>query len=237
MNLRDDAENLIENDLSYRYKDLTEEEKLVDTLIIESDNQAEFTPPKKEKMMTKNDIMNSVMEQINSTKREDDSQELKSSSNNEWFEEYQKQPITINKDRVRDYLNCYEDLDRLIEFRKEKLFKGEVIPESKTLEINKLQSLEFLKSSNMDKEEFYSKVDYKLREMKFYNSALHLLMGNLKTYGLLIYQYIAFKYFLKLKDTDIEKLTPYKNLDYLDNIAINYITNKLVEEYRKESKE
>ena len=69
----------------------------------------------------------------------------------------------------------------------------------------------------MDKEEFYSKVDYKLREMKFYNSALHLLMGNLKTYGLLIYQYIAFKYFLKLRDIDIEKLTPYKNLDYLDN--------------------
>ena len=89
----------------------------------------------------------------------------------------------------------------------------------------------------MAKEEFYSKVDYKLREMKFYNSALHLLMGNVKTYGLLIYQYIAFKYFLKLKDTDIEKLTPYKNLDYLDNVAINYITNKLVEEYRKESKE
>ena len=214
MNLRDDAENLRENDLSYRYKDLTEEEKLVDTLIIESDNQAEFNSSKKEKMMTKNDIMNSVMEQIKSTKREDDSQELKSYSNNEWFEEYQKQPITINKDRVRDYLNSYE-----------------------TLEINKLQSLEFLKSSNMDKEEFYSKVDYKLREMKFYNSALHLLMGNLKTYGLLIYQYIAFKYFLKLRDIDIEKLTPYKNLDYLDNIAVNYITNKLVEEYRKESKE
>ena len=214
MNLRDDAENLRENDLSYRYKDLTEEEKLVDTLVIESDNQAEFSSPKKEKMMTKNDIMNSVMEQIKSTKREDDSQEQKAYSNNEWFEEYQKQPITINKDRVRDYLK-----------------------ESKTLEINKLQSLDFLKSSNMDKEEFYSKVDYKLREMKFYNSALHLLMGNLKTYGLLIYQYIAFKYFLKLRDIDIEKLTPYKNLDYLDNIAVNYITNKLVEEYRKESKE
>ena len=187
MNLRDDAENLRENDLSYRYKDLTEEEKLVDTLVIESDNQAEFNSPKKEKMMTKNDIMNSVMEQIKSTKREDDTQKLKSYSNNEWFEEYQKQPITINKDRVRDYLNSYEDLDKLIKFRKEK--------------------------------------------------ALHLLMGNLKTYGLLIYQYIAFKYFLKLRDIDIEKLTPYKNLDYLDNIAINYITNKLVEEYRKESKE
>lgn len=90
MNLRDDAENLRENDLSYRYKDLTEEEKLVDTLVIESDNQAEFSSPKKEKMMTKNDIMNSVMEQIKSTKREDGSQEIKFYSNNEWFEEYQK---------------------------------------------------------------------------------------------------------------------------------------------------
>ena len=89
--------------------------------------------------------------------------------------------------------STYENaLEEAIEFRKEKLFKGEVTPESKTLEINKLQSLEFLKSSNMDKEEFYSKVDYKLREMKFYNSALHLLMGNLKTYGLLIYQYIKY---------------------------------------------
>lgn len=47
MNLRDDAENLRENDLSYRYKDITEEEKLVDTLVIESDNQAEFNSSKK----------------------------------------------------------------------------------------------------------------------------------------------------------------------------------------------
>lgn len=47
MNLRYDAENLRENDLSYRYKDITEEEKLVDTLVIESDNQAEFNSSKK----------------------------------------------------------------------------------------------------------------------------------------------------------------------------------------------
>ena len=175
------------------------------------------------------------MEQIKETKRDDYSQELKSNPDNEWFNEYQKQPITINKERVIDYLNSYEDLEKLINFRKNKLLKGEIEPESKTLEINKLQSLEFLKSSNMDKEEFYSKVDYKLREMKFYQSNLNLLIGNLKTYGLLVYQYIAFKYFLKLSDKQIEKLTPYKNLDYLDNIAINYLTNKLVEEYRKES--
>lgn len=230
MNLRDDTENF-----NYKYKELNEEETLVKNLIIESDSQVDSSSPLPKHKITKNDIMSSVMEQIKETKRDDYSQELKSNPDNEWFNEYQKQPITINKERVIDYLNSYEDLEKLINFRKNKLLKGEIEPESKTLEINKLQSLEFLKSSNMDKEEFYSKVDYKLREMKFYQSNLNLLIGNLKTYGLLVYQYIAFKYFLKLSDKQIEKLTPYKNLDYLDNIAINYLTNKLVEEYRKES--
>ena len=237
MNLRDDAENLREKDLSYRYEDLIEEEKLVDTLVIESDNQAEFTPPKTTHKISKNEIMNSVMEQIKSVKREDDNQEQISNSHNDWFKEYQKQPITITKERVKDYLNSYEDLEKLISFRKNKLISGEVSPESKTLEINKLQSLEFLKSSNIDKEEFYSKVDYKLREMKFYKSCLNLLLDNLKTYGLLVYQYVAFKYFLKLSDTQIERLTPFKNLDYIDNIAINYLTNKITEQYRKELEE
>lgn len=237
MNLRDDDKKLRENDLSYRYKDLTEEEKLVDTLVIESDNQAEASSPPTEPKITKDDIMNSVMEQIKSKKREDDYQEQKDYSNNEWFEEYQKQPITITKDRVKDYLYSYEDLEGLINFRKNKLIKGEIIPESKTLEINKLQNLEFLKTSNIDKEEFYSRVDYKLREMKFYYTSLNLLLGNLITYGLLVYQYITFKYFLNLGNDYIEKLIPLKNLEYLDNVAINYITNKLVDEYRKESKE
>ncbi|MBQ8379380.1 MAG: hypothetical protein IJX34_01025 [Clostridia bacterium] len=225
MNLREDDENL-----NFRYKDLTEEEKLVDTLVNECNEETEFNSSNNNRKITKDEIMKSVKEQIKKTRRTDMSEE----QNNEWFEEYQKQPITINKDRVRDYLNSYEDLEKLIEFRKDKLIKGEVEPESKTLEINKLPDLEFLKSSNINKEEFYSKVDYKLREMKFYKSTLSVLLNNLKTYGLLIYQYIAFKYFLKLDSKDIESLTPFKNLDYLDNLAINYLTNKLVEEFRKE---
>ncbi len=237
MNLRDDSENLREKDFSYKYKDLTDEEKLVNTLIIENDNQAEVTSTPTEPKITKDDIMNSVMEQIKSKKRKDNCQEQKDYSNNQWFEEYQKQPITITKDRVKDYLYNYEDLEELINFRKNKLIKGEIAPESKTLEINKLQNLEFLKPSNIDKEEFYSRVDYKLREMKFYYTSLNLLLGNLRTYGLLVYQYITFKYFLNLGNDYIEKLIPLKNLEYLDNVAVNYLTNKLVEEYRKESKE
>lgn len=237
MNLRDDSENLREKDTNYRYKDLSKEEKLVDTLIIEGDNQAEFTPTSSEPKITKGDIMASVMKQVKSRKRDDTSQELKASSNDEWFEEYQKQPIAINKDRVRDYLYNYGDLEELINFRKDKLIKGEIAPESKTLEINKLQSLEFLKSSNIDKEEFYSRVDYKLREMKFYFSSLNTILGNLRTYGLLVYQYITFKYFLNLDNDYIEKLIPFKNLEYLDNTAVNFLTNKIIEEYRKESKE
>lgn len=237
MNFRDDSENLREKDTNYKYKDLTEEEKLVDTLIIESDNQAEFTSTPTQPKITKDDIMTSVMQQIKSKKRDDDSQKLKSNSNNEWFEEYQKKPIAITKDRLKDYLYNYEDLEELINFRKDKLIKGEIAPESKTLEINKLQNLEFLKTSNIDKEEFYSRVDYKLREMKFYYSSLNLLLGNLRTYGLLVYQYITFKYFLNLSNDYIKKLIPHKNLEYLDNVAINYLINKLIEEYRKESKE
>lgn len=232
VNLRDDTENF-----NYKYKDLNEEETLVKNLIIKSDNQVDSSSPLPKHKITKKDIMSSVMEQIKETKRDDYTEKLKSTSDNEWFNEYQKQPITINNERVRDYLNSYEDLEKLIEFRKNKLTKGEVEPESKTLEINKLQSLDFLKSSNIDKEEFYSKVDYKLREMMFYKTNLNLLINNLKTYGLLVYQYIAFKYFLKLNNTQIEKLTPYRNIESLDNIAINYLTSKLLDEYRKEKLE
>ena len=70
--------------------------------------------------------------------------------------------------------------------------------------------------------------------MKFYYRNLSFLLRNLKTYGFLVYQFVAFKYFLKLSEKDIQKLTPFKNLDYLDNLSINYLKNKLVEEARKE---
>lgn len=231
MDIRDEEETSREKDLNFRYKDLTEEEKFIDNVMTE-ENEKESDNKTKERKITKEDIINSVMEQVKKVKRDDKTQEP--SNMDKWFSEYQKQPITINKERIQTYLENYEDLEKLIKFREDKLVSGEVKPESKTLEINNISNLDFLEKSNISKEEFFSKVDYKLREMKFYYRNLSFLLRNLKTYGFLVYQFIDFKYFLKLSEKDVQKLTPFKNLDYLDNLSINYLKNKLVEEARKE---
>lgn len=231
MDIRNEEETSREKDLNFRYKDLTEEEKFIDNVMTE-ENKNESDKKTTEHKITKQDIINSVMEQVKKVKRDDKTQEP--SNMDKWFSEYQKQPITINKERVQTYLENYEDLEKLIKFREDKLVSGEVKPESKTLEINNISNLDFLEKSSISKEEFFSKVDYKLREMKFYYRNLSFLLRNLKTYGFLVYQFIAFKYFLKLNEKDIQKLTPFKNLDYLDNLSINYLKNKLVEEARKE---
>lgn len=231
MDIRNEEETSKEKDLNFRYKDLTEEEKFIDNVMTE-ENKNDSDKKTTEHKITKQDIINSVMEQVKKVKRDDKTQET--SNMDKWFNEYQKQPITINKERVQTYLENYEDLEKLIKFRENKLISGDVKPESKTLEINNITNLDFLEKSNISKEEFFSKVDYKLREMKFYYRNLSFLLRNLKTYGFLVYQFIAFKYFLKLNEKDIQKLTPFKNLDYLDNLSINYLKNKLVEEARKE---
>ena len=231
MDIRNEEETSKEKDLNFRYKDLTEEEKFIDNVMTE-ENKNDSDKKTTEHKITKQDIINSVMEQVKKVKRDDKTQEP--SNMNKWFNEYQKQPITINKERVQTYLENYEDLEKLIKFREDKLVSGEVKPESKTLEINNISNLDFLEKSNISKEEFFSKIDYKLREMKFYYRNLSFLLRNLKTYGFLVYQFVAFKYFLKLSERDIQKLTPFKNLDYLDNLSINYLKNKLVEEARKE---
>ena len=231
MNIRNEEEASREKDLNFRYKDLTEEEKFIDNVMTE-ENEKESDKKTNEHKITKEDIINSVMEQVKKVKRDDKTQEP--SNMDKWFSEYQKQPITINKERVQTYLENYEDLEKLIKFREDKLVSGEVKPESKTLEINNISNLDFLEKSNISKEEFFSKVDYKLREMKFYYRNLSFLLRNLKTYGFLVYQFVAFKYFLKLSERDIQKLTQFKNLDYLDNLSINYLKNELVEEARKE---
>ena len=231
MDIRNEEETSREKDLNFRYKNLTEEEKFIDNVMTE-ESEKESDKKTIEHKITKQDIINSVMEQVKKVKRDDKTQEP--SNMDKWFSEYQKQPITINKERVQTYLENYEDLEKLIKFREDKLVSGEVKPESKTLEINNISNFDFLGTSNINKEEFFSKVDYKLREMKFYYRNLSFLLRNLKTYGFLVYQFVAFKYFLKLSEKDIQKLTPFKNLDYLDNLSINYFKNKLVEEARKE---
>lgn len=229
MNIRE--EDSREKELDYRYKDLTEEEKFVDKAMLEEESFNEDNPKHK---ITKEDIMKSVMEQVKKVKRDDETQEVKKEENDQWFNEYQKQPIEINKDRVRVYLESYNDLDELIKYREENLISGKIKPESKLLEIEKIKDFNFLNNSNMSKEDFYSKVDYKLREMKFYRLNLGMLIRNLKLYGFLVYQFVALKYFLNLDSKTLKDLIPFKNLEYLDNLAVEYLTNKLVEEYKKE---
>ena len=172
MDIRNEEETSREKDLNFRYKDLTEEEKFIDNVMTD-ENEKESDNKTKERKITKEDIIKSVMEQVKKVKRDDKTQE--SSNMNKWFSEYQKQPITINKERVQTYLENYEDLEKLIKFRENKLVSGEVKPESKTLEINNISNLDFLEKSNINKEEFFSKVDYKLREMKFYHRNLSFL--------------------------------------------------------------
>lgn len=240
MDIRDEENDFRDKNLSFKYKSLTEEEKFIDNVILENNSSKENNTKELKPKITKEDIMKAVMEQVNYAKRDDKTQEhIEEHSDenlniNKWFDEFQKQPILVNKERLQAYLECYEDLEKLIKFREDKLVSGEAKPESKTLEINKIQNFDFLDKSNINTGDFFSKIDYKLREMKFYHRNLCFLLKTLKTYGFLVYQYIAFKYFLKLDKKDIEKLTPFKNLDYLDSLTINYLTNKLVEEARKE---
>ena len=228
MDIRD--EDLRKNELDYRYKDLTEEE-FVDKENLDEDNSSKNNFKQK---ITKEDIMKSVMEQVKKVKRDDETQEIKQDNDYSWFNEYQKQPIEINKDRVRVYLENYNDLDEMIKYREENLISGKIKPESKSLEVDKIEDFNFLSKTNMSKEDFYSKVDYKLREMKFYKSNLGALIRNLKLYGFLVYQFVVLKYFLNLGSKTLKDLIPFKNLEYLDNLAIEYLTNKLIEEYKKE---
>lgn len=214
MNLRDDDEYLKSKGMCFKYSDLSEEEKLVENLLVE-----------KEEKNNELDVMEAMNYQLNNTNQE---------SFKKWFEEYQKQPIEINEDKVRNYLEEFNQLKLMIKYRKTRILTGEIKPESKNLELDKIPSLDFLKESNIDKNEFLFKVDYKLREIDFYSRTLRYLLENLRMYGLLVYQYIVLKYIVKLEDEQIEKLLPYRDIKHLDSISISYLTNKLVEESKRE---
>ena len=141
MDIRNEEETSREKELNFRYKELTEEENFIDNVMTE-ENKKVSDKKTNEHKITKEDIINSVMEQVKKVKRDDKTQEP--SNMDKWFSEYQKQPITINKERVQTYLENYEDLEKLIKFREDKLVSGEVKPESKTLEINNISNLKNL---------------------------------------------------------------------------------------------
>lgn len=87
MDIRNEEETSREKDLNFRYKNLTEEEKFIDNIMIE-ENEKESDNKTKERKITKEDIINSVMEQVKKVKRDDKTQEP--SNMDKWFSEYQK---------------------------------------------------------------------------------------------------------------------------------------------------
>ena len=84
MDIRNEEETSREKDLNFRYKNLTEEEKFIDNIMIE-ENEKESDNKTKERKITKEDIIKSVMEQVKKVKRDDKTQEP--SNMDKWFSE------------------------------------------------------------------------------------------------------------------------------------------------------
>ena len=204
-----------------------------------STNEITGSDPFREFNITKNEIYESVLNQARSqlnltdekTNANNNLKEQTNENNNtSWFDEYQKQPITISKEKIRAYLRNYEDLDKLIKYREKRLITGKEKPYSNTLELNKLKNLNFLNSTNIDKKEFIIKVDYKLNEIHFYKEHLSKIISSLAKSYFIFYQFIFLKYFIKVDDEDIKKTLFIKDVSNFDNILIDYIYTKLHEE-------
>ena len=235
-----------DKDLNFIYKEQTNDEKFLDKVIRAetkgtiSEEQESSDDSTSKKKITRDEIIKSAMEQAKSSKRDDEKQETKYSDVAKvipWFSEYKKQPISVTRERIRTYLKYFKDLPQLIKLREEKLMNGEVKPESKTIEPNRLESLEFLDKYEIDKKKFMQSVDYKLNEMIFYYSNLKLTLLHMKKYMFLGYQLLTLKYDYNFSISDLKKTTNIENVEYIENVLINYLYEKLVEENNNECKE
>lgn len=235
-----------DKDLNFIYKEQTNDEKFLDKVIRAetkgtiNEEQESSNDSTSKKKITRDEIIKSAMEQAKSSKRDDEKQETKYSDVAKvipWFSEYKKQPISVTRERIRTYLKYFKDLPQLIKLREEKLMNGEVKPESKTIEPNKLESLEFLDKYEIDKKKFMQSVDYKLNEMIFYYSNLKLSLLHMKKYMFLGYQLLTLKYDYNFTTSDLKRTTNIENVEYIENVLINYLYEKLVEENNNECKE
>lgn len=247
MNSRND-DSLEKENLNFIYKDKTNNENFLDKVIraemkgtIDDETTSDKASTKSKKKLTKDDIIKSVMEQAKQIKRDDKTEEVKSTAKYSdvaktipWLREYKRQPIEINKERIRTYLKYYKDLPNLIKLRENKILNGESKPENKYLEINKLENFDFLKDSSIDKDNFLMFVDYKLSEMYFYNKNLMVILEYLKKYMFISYQFIILKYYFALNEKEMILATNIKKQENMDNIIIDYIYEKLIEENKKE---
>ena len=228
--------------LNFNYKKLSEDEILLDNLL----NTCEKDIPKSEIIdeMIKGNILDVVKNQANMNKR-DDLQEIVHKDNAystnyknvaktiPWFAEYKKQTITITKEKIRAYLRNYKDLGRLIKYRKQEIKNGKIKPESQELNLNDFENYDFLEESVIDKQTFLTSTDYKIQEMQFYQKELMMILKYLKKYIFVSYQFLVLKYYLKLPDKDLKIATNIEKTEYIDNVIIEYIYQKLCEEAKK----
>ena len=66
--------------------------------------------------------------------------------------------------------------------------------------------------------------------MEFYQQELMMILKYLKKYIFISYQFLVLKYYLKLSDKDIKIATNIEKTEYIDNVIIEYIYQKLCEE-------
>ncbi len=226
------------NNLDFDYKKLSEDEILLNNVL----NKDERNIQKDEIIlqMIKGNISDLVKNQLNSSKRNDLQESIYTDdekSISPWFAEYKKQRITITKDKIRAYLRNYKDLGKLIKYRKEKIERGEIKPESKELNLNDFENYDFLEESVIDKQTFLTLTDYKIQEMEFYQKELIMILKYLKKYIFVSYQFLVLKYYLKLSDKDLKIATNIEKTDYIDNVIIEYIYQKLYEEAKNNGRD
>ena len=210
-------------------------------------NSTNTTPKKK---ITRDEIYQAIIDQakeITKDEKQENEQEKNASQKNmskkveysdisktiPWVNEYSKQPIKINENKIRKYLKYYKDLPALMKLREQKIVSGESKPESSYLQIDELPDLKFLKGTNEDKQNFLAIVDYKMQEMKFYYTNLTLTLAYLKNYMYMGYQFIMLKYCYNFTEKQLREVTNYTNMDKLDKVLIYYIYKKLLEESKK----
>lgn len=210
-------------------------------------NSTNTTPKKK---ITRDEIYQAIIDQakeITKDEKQENEQEKNASQKNmskkveysdisktiPWVNEYSKQPIKINENKIRKYLKYYKDLPALMKLREQKIVSGIEKPESSFLQIDELPDLKFLKGTTEDKQNFLAIVDYKMQEMKFYYTNLTLTLAYLKNYMYMGYQFLMLKYCYNFTEKQLREVTNYTNMDKLDKVLIDYIYKKLLEESKK----
>ena len=231
------------DNLNFNYKKISEDEILLDNVL--NTNEKDINKKEIITEMIKGNISDLVKNQLNSNQRDDLQENAYTDSENytnvnkktNWFAEYKKQTITVTKEKIRAYLRNYKDLDKLIKYRKKKIKSGTIKPESNELNIRDFENYDFLEDSIIDEETFLISTDYKIQEMEFYQKELMMILKYLKKYIFVSYQFLVLKYYLKLPDKDLKIATNIEKTEYIDNVIIEYIYQKLCEEAKNNGRD